>query len=82
MANLTHSVALGRATPRLVTTERALFTYNQWMLQRVQDAIAQTPHEQAAVAAMLDACGATALANLVLTTRLERRQFRLLRAAN
>lgn len=78
-----HTVALGRATPRLVTTERALFTYNQWMLQRVQDAIAATPrHEQAAVAALLEACGATALAKCAVTTRLERHQFRLMRAAN
>lgn len=77
----THTVALGRGTPWLVTTERALFSYDQWMLQRLLDAIDTTPAPaRAAVADMLEACGATPLASLTLRTRLERRAFRLVRA--
>ena len=39
----THKVTLGRGTPIEVTTERGLFCYDQWMLQRLLDAIVSTP---------------------------------------
>lgn len=75
-------VTLGRGSAQQVEVTRAVFPYHQWMLQRVQDAWQATPqNERAAVRAMLADCGAEDLLNIPLTLRLERRNFRLKRAA-
>ena len=73
---------LGRNTAQQVEVARAVFPYNQWMLQRVQDAWAATPQaERAAVRARLATCGAEDLLDIPLPLRVERRNFRLMRAA-
>ena len=78
----THRVLLGRGTPREVEVERALFTYDQFMLQRLQDAwlgLDAPARDQARAA--LAACGAAALLDIPLDRRVARRDFRLVRAA-
>lgn len=78
----THSVVLGRGTPRQMITERALISYDQWMLQRLLDAVAATPPAaRADVEAALADCGAAPLLTIRLTTRLARHDFKLVRAA-
>ncbi len=77
----TQQVLLGRGTPLQVSVPRALFSYDQWMLQRVQDAWAMTASAQrAGVRNMLALVGADALLDIAITRRVERRQFRLMRA--
>ncbi|MGE0857531.1 MAG: glutathione S-transferase family protein [Gammaproteobacteria bacterium] len=72
---------LGRDTPREVEVERALFPYDLFMLQRVQDAFHALPEDQARSARdALAACGADALLDLRLARRVTRRDFRLVRA--
>lgn len=77
-----HDVVLGRGTALEVTVPRALFSYDQWMLQRVQDAWAALPGAQAeAVRRLLSSIGAEAVLDIPLKLRVERRNFRLMRAA-
>ncbi len=77
----THTVALGRGTPHLVTVERALFTFDQWMLQRVLDVYAAaSASEQAETAALFTAIGAVDVLDLDVKIRLARENFRLARS--
>ena len=76
-----HGVVLGRDTAHAVSTERAVFPYDHWMLQRAlavyRDAGAKA---RRAIEALADRIGAAALLDLPLAPLLQRRQFRLLRA--
>lgn len=75
-------VVLGRGTPLETKETRALFSYDQWMVQRVLDAIAAAGSaERPAIEAMLGGFGARALADIEMPLRVERRRFRLVRAA-
>lgn len=75
-------VVLGRDTPLEVAVPRALFTYDQWMLQRVQGAWAALPAEQGhGLRSMFANVGAEPVLDIALPRRVERRRFRLLRAA-
>ena len=77
----TQQLVLGRGTPLEVTVPRALFTYNQWMLQRLQDAWLVTPAAQAdTLRSLFTELGAAALLDSPTTLRVERRNFRLMRA--
>ncbi|MCC6707141.1 MAG: glutathione S-transferase [Gammaproteobacteria bacterium] len=78
----TQNVVLGRDTALEVTVPRALFTYDQWMLQRLQDAWAAVPAEQGHARRTVFAnVGAAALLDIAVPLRVERRHFRLMRAA-
>jgi len=75
-----HAVVLGRGTAHEVNVARAVFSYEQWMLQRVQDEYAELTGASAADAArMLDGCGARALFDLPLAVRVGRCAFKLVR---
>lgn len=77
----TQQLVLGRGTPLEVTVPRALFTYDQWMLQRLQDAWRETPAAQAdTLRSLFTELGAAALLDIPTTLRVERRNFRLMRA--
>ena len=77
-----HEVTLGRGTALEVTVPRALFPYDQWMLQRLQDAWAEVPAEQGhGVRSLFASVGVDALLDIPLPRRVERRHFRLYRAA-
>ncbi len=74
-------LVLGRATALEVEVPRALFTYNQWMLQRLQDAWAATPTDQrGALRGLFANIGAEAVLDIPIALRVERRNFRLKRA--
>jgi len=76
----TQTLVLGRGTPLEVAVPRALFTYDQWMLQRLQDAWAETPVEiRAGLRAMFGGVGAEALLDIPIPLRVERHNFRLRR---
>ena len=78
----TQRVRLGRDTAHEIELPRALFPYNQWMLQRLQDAWQRvSDREQTSVRATLRGLGAEALLDIPITTRVLRREFRLWRAA-
>ena len=78
----TQRVRLGRDTAHEIELPRALFPYNQWMLQRLQDAWQRvSDSEQTSVRATLRGLGAEALLDIPITTRVLRREFRLWRAA-
>lgn len=77
----THRVLLGRGTAHEVEAERALFTYDSWMLQRALDVHASAP--PAARATIRELCaraGASALLELDTRARVRRERFRLVRA--
>lgn len=77
-----HDVEFGRGQPWAVRAPRALFTYDQWMLQRALDAYAAAgPDARSAIASFARAIGAEPLLQLRLTHRLERRGFRLVRGS-
>ncbi len=73
-----HSVALGRGGSDLITETRALFSYDQWMLQRVLDVYDRaTDAERRAIRALFTRIGAAAILDLKLETRVARHEFRL-----
>ena len=73
-----HTFALGRGTDKLVSETRALFSYDQWMLQRVLDVYARADARgQRAIAEFLPVIGASDLLDIEIRRRLERRNFRL-----
>ena len=77
----THEVVLGRGTPHEIATQRAVFPYDHWMLQRAlavyRDAGADA---RRAVETVATAIGAGALLDLPLAPLVQRQRFRLLRA--
>jgi glutathione S-transferase len=76
------ALVLGRGTAREVTVPRALFTYDQWMLQRLQDAwalLGGTARDE--LRALFERLGAAALLDIPVELRVARRNFRLVRAA-
>lgn len=77
-----HQVVFGRGSATAVTETRALFPYNQWMLQRLHAAFNAAPaadrHE---TLALFEQIGARALLAIPLRLRVVRRDFRLRRAA-
>ena len=76
-----HTFALGRGTAHLASDQRALFTFDQWMLQRVLDVYrAASAVERAQISTLFETIGAAALLELQVDTRLTRDQFRLVRA--
>jgi glutathione S-transferase len=78
----TQAFTVGRDTPHAATGTRALFSYDQWMLQRVLDAFdALEPSARRDVRAALATFGAAELLDLALPQRVTRRAFRLVRAA-
>lgn len=75
-----HRVVLGRGTPLEVEVTRACFSYDQWMLQRVLDALAAAPaSERPEAEAWLHDIGAGELVGLTLPRRIARRHYRLVR---
>lgn len=78
----TQRIVLGRDTPLEVTVPRALFSYDQWMLQRVQDAWqGLSAPQRRDLRSMFANVGAEAVLDIAVPLRLERRHFRLMRAA-
>lgn len=78
----THRVILGRGTAHEVETERALFSYDSWMLQRALDVHAGAPAaERAAIEELCALAGASDLLDLATNHRLRRERFRLVRAS-
>ncbi len=78
----THRVILGRGTAHEAETERALFSYDSWMLQRALDVHAGAPAaERAAIEELCALAGASALLDLATHHRLRRERFRLVRAS-
>ncbi len=74
----THRVTFGRGTAHETHGERALFTYDSWMLQRVLDVYAAgAPAERAAIDGLCARIGADALLALDTSRRLRRERFRL-----
>lgn len=74
----THRVVLGRGTAHEVTTDRALFSYDSWMLQRALDVHAGAPAaERASIAELCARAGASPLLELGTRKRLRRKDFRL-----
>ena len=77
----THEVVLGRGMSHEVTTQRAVFPYNRWMLQRALAVYRDADGDaRRAIAAVAETIGAGALLDLPLAPLVQRRQFRLLRA--
>ena len=76
-----HTVALGRNTNRLVSVTRKLFTYNQWMLQRLIDACAAASN-RGEVEDEFNRIDADKLLRIALSERLVRRDFQLYRVAD
>jgi hypothetical protein len=72
--------SIGRGTALEVGAERAMFSYDQWMLQRVLDAYqALAEAEKAVVESFLERVGAADLLHLRLHHRVARRNFTLVR---
>ncbi|MCB1749586.1 MAG: glutathione S-transferase [Gammaproteobacteria bacterium] len=71
-------VTLGRGTAAMVEVTRAVFSYDQWLLQRVQDAARAAPDP--ALATLFEAVGAAGLLDLDTTVRVARRNFKLVRS--
>ena len=77
-----HRVVFGRGSSTAITETRALFPYNQWMLQRLHDAFKAAPAaDQNETLALFEQIGARALLAIPLRLRVVRRDFRLRRAA-
>jgi glutathione S-transferase len=78
----THPVILGRGTAHEVETERALFSYDSWMLQRALDVYTGAPAaERTAIEELCVLAGASVLLDLPTNHRLRRERFRLVRAS-
>lgn len=76
-----HEFVLGRETEFEVTERRAVFSFDQWMLQRVVDAYRSTAIEgRRRVDATLAAIGAERLMKLDITRRVKRENFKLIAA--
>ena len=76
-----HRVTFGRGTLVALDVTRAIFPYEQWMLQRVQDCYAALHGEAREQAkALLGQIGAKPLVGIPLEHRVERRGFRLYRS--
>jgi glutathione S-transferase len=75
-----HDVVLGRGTKHEVQVTRAVFSYEQWMLQRVRDVAASVPAAtRSQVVSMSRRCDAGPLFELHLATRVRRHAFKLVR---
>jgi len=73
-----HRVRLGRGTTLEVTGERALFTYDSWMLQRALDVYhAARPSDRALIEDLSALAGSTALLAAGCPQRLRREAYRL-----
>jgi glutathione S-transferase len=73
-----HAFSLGEAGAGAVTSERAIFPFDQWMFQRPLDCFgALRPAQQDAVRVMLRDAGAAEALDVVLRHRLTRRNFQL-----
>lgn len=79
----THDVEFGRGQAWAVRAPRALFTYDQWMLQRALDVYAAAdPEARAAILTFAQTIGAEPLLQLPIARRLARRRFQLVRAGS
>ena len=77
-----HTVVFGRGTPEETATTRALFTYDQWMLERALAVYAHAdPAARNAITQLCADLDAAALLPLAGAPLLARRNFRLVRAA-
>ena len=76
----THEFELGRDTAHVARGTRALFTYDQWMLQRVLDAyFAADERARVTIEETLQDIGAAELLTLALPQRVIRRNYQLVR---
>ena len=74
----THRVVFGRGTAHETQGERALFSYDSWMLQRALDVHANAADgDRAAIEALCTRIGASALPGLSTRHRVRREAFRL-----
>jgi len=74
----THRVVLGRGTAHEVATDRALFSYDSWMLQRALDVHAgASAADRAGIEDVCARAGASPLLGLGTSYRLRREGFRL-----
>ena len=77
----THRVVFGRAAGAPCEGSRALFSYDQWMLQRALAAYLNAPaNARDAISQFATTIKAAPLLALNLTQRVKREQFRLCRA--
>ncbi len=73
-----HTVTFGRGTAHEVGTERAIFSYDHWMLQRALAVYAAAdPHEREAITMLAADIGATNLLALPSTPLVVRHGFKL-----
>lgn len=76
-----HAVVFARGTPEEVTTTRALFTYDQWMLERALAVVTgASAAERQRIEALCATLGAHELLALDAAPRVVRQGFRLVRA--
>ncbi|MGE0483204.1 MAG: glutathione S-transferase family protein [Gammaproteobacteria bacterium] len=73
-----HRVTLGCGTPAAVEVTRAVFSYDQWLLQRVQDAARDAADP--CLVALLAEVGAAGALDIDTTLRVARRNFELIRS--
>ena len=77
----THAVIFGRDLPQPAAGTRALFSYDQWMLQRaLAVCAAATPTERRLIAEFATTIGADALLDLKIPQPIRRENFKLVRA--
>jgi len=76
-----HPVIFGRGTAEEISSTRARFTYDQWMLERCLAVFTQADATtQGAIASLCEQLGAPSLLTLAGPPLLARRHFRLVRA--
>jgi glutathione S-transferase len=74
-----HRVTLGRGTAAAAEVHRAVFSYDQWLLQRVQDAARDAADPR--LPALFAQVGAAGVLDIDTRLRVARRDFKLLRSA-